>query len=298
MDCNAYRILITGYIDGEVSDDETQRLKAHLQTCKSCYAYLIRAEAMKTVLKRCRLLQDVPEVPPDFAQNISVILRGIVEKEKIPFGTKIKKKYQKFVLGIVEKWVGSLRTRPFAWMTSVSLLLVLIAGVVCVDIYQTVYRENSLQYTQIPPKPVMQVAQKDDTSSVEESTIQAPAEVPAPSVAPELEERSEAESLELGEGEPIQYVDDTPAATVRAAKRSRGLINEKAKQLPVLEASNDRSMDQIEFIEVDEESFLNVEKDESVPVEGYVYSHVITVSQDQFIDDALFVGYVQDALDE
>ena len=55
-------------------------------------------------------------------------------------------------------------------------------------------------------------------------------------------------------------------------------------------------MDHIEFVEVDEESLLNVEKGKGVPVEGYVYSHVITVSQDQFIDDALFVGYVQDAL--
>jgi hypothetical protein len=144
----------------------------------------------------------------------------------------------------------------------------------------------------------MQVAQKDDVSSVEEDIIQAPAEAPPPLVAPEVEERSEAESLELGEGEPIQYVDDPPAATVRVAKRSRGLINEKAEQPPVLEASNDRSMDHIEFIEVDEESFLNVEKDESVSVEDYVYSHVITVSQDQFIDDALFVGYVQDAVYE
>ena len=181
-------------------------------------------------------------------------------------------------------------------MTSVSLLLVLIAGVVCVDIYRTVYRENSLQYTQVPPKPVMQVARKDDASSVEEDIIQAPAEAPAPASAPELEERSETESLELSEGEPIQYVDDPPAATIRVAKRSRGLINEEAKQPPVLGASSDRSMDHIEFIEVDEESFLNIEKDESIPVEGYVYSHVITVSQDQFIDDALFVGYVQDAL--
>ena len=118
-------------------------------------------------------------------------------------------------------------------------------------------------------------------------------------MAPELEERSEAESLELGEGEPIQYVDDPPAATVRVAKRSRGLINEEAKQPPVVGASSDHSMDMdnIEFIEVDEESFLNAAKSES-PVEGYMYSHVITVSQDQFIDDAVFVGYVQDALCE
>lgn len=296
MDCNAYRILITGYIDGELSDDEMQLLKAHLQTCKLCYAYLIRAEAMKTVLKRCRLLQDVPEAPPDFAQNISVILRGIAEKEKISLGAQVKKKYQGFVLGIVEKWVGSLRTRPFAWMTSVSLLVVLIAGVVSVDLFRTVYQEQSRQYPQVPPKPIMQVAQNDKGASVVREDIQAQAETPASSVASELKEWSEAESSGLSEGDPIQYVDITPDTSLRAAKPDSGRIHAKARQPSVLGDSGDQMMEDREFIEVDEESFLQFAKSESVPVEDYVYSHVITVSQDQFIDDTLFVGYVQDAL--
>jgi hypothetical protein len=296
MECNAYRILITGYIDEELSDDEKQLLKTHLQTCKSCFAYLVRAEAMKTVMKRCRLLQDVPEVPPNFAQNISATLRGIAEKEKLSFGAKVKKKYQEFVFGIIERWVGSLKTRPFAWMTSVSLLVVLVAGVVCVDIFRTVYQEKSFQYTQVAPKPTMQIAQNDEVSSVERQAIQAPAEAPAPAVAPELKEWSEAESSGLSEGEPIQYVDVTPVTTLRVAKQNGGRINEKAKQLPVLGDSSDRMMEEGEFIQVDEESFLQFAKSESTSVEDYVYSHVITVSQDQFIDDAVFVGYVQDAL--
>jgi hypothetical protein len=91
-------------------------------------------------------------------------------------------------------------------------------------------------------------------------------------------------------------VDVTPVTTLRAAKQNGGRINEKAKQSPVLGDSSDRMMEEGEFIQVDEESFLQFAKSESTPVEDYVYSHVITVSQDQFIDDAVFVGYVQDAL--
>jgi hypothetical protein len=290
MDCNAYRILITGYLDRELSDDEMQMLKTHLQTCESCLTYLKRMEAMETVLKRYKLLQEVPAVPSNFAHNISVILQGVVKQEKVPFGAKVKRKYREFVLGIVEKWASSLKARPFAWMTSVSFLVVLLAGVVVVDIFQTMDRKKPLQDTKAPLAPVMQVAQKDKTP-VEGKSVQFPA------VASESEKWDETDDHALAEGDPIQY-EDTPISTFRAAQPGRAFIKEEDKQPAGVEASRNRLMEDTEFVEVAEEAFVQFAKNESVSVEGYVYSHVITVSQNQFFDDVVFVGYVQDALFE
>ncbi len=289
MDCNAYRILITGYIDGELSDDEMQMLKTHLQTCKSCFAYLIRAEAMKTVLKRCRLLQEVPEVPPNFARNISVLLREAAKKEKFPFSVKLRAKYREFVLSIIERWVSSLKTRPFAWMTSISLLVILIAGVVFIDILRTIYQERSIQSGKAPPTAVMRVAQKSEAPGGEES-------FQFPEAAPELEKREESYTQIVVEDEPIRYIEIIPESTTLDEKRELGSLKEgTSKQSPVIEASRDRLKEDTKVIEVDEDSFVRSVKSDGVSVEGYVYSHVIEVSQDQFIVDAVFVGYVQDA---
>jgi len=312
MDCNAYRILITGYLDGELSDDEVQMLKTHLQTCGSCLTYLKRMETMETVLKRYTLLQEVPEVPQDFAHNISAILQGITEKKKLSLAAKMRQKYREFVLDIVEKWVGSLRTRPFAWMASASFLVVLIAAVVSVNIFETVYEKKPLQYPGVSPEPVIQVAQKEK-SPVERKSIQFPA------VAPEPEKRAETDIQAIDGGEPIEYVDVDvpPVSTFRAPKPGRTFKKEDEKspviepsrdgsiddESVVIEALRDRSMDD-EPVEVAEEAFIRftknegVAKNENVSVEGYVYSHIIEVSQDQFIDDAMFVGYVQDTLFE
>jgi hypothetical protein len=290
MDCNAYRILITGYIDEELSHDEMQTLKTHLQTCKSCYAYLIRAEAMKTVLKRCRLLQEVPEVPQEFAHNISAILQETTTKEKISLGAKVSTKYRELVLGIVDKWRSSLKTRPFAWMTSVSFCVLLLAGVVFVDVFRTVYEENSGQSAKISPKPVMQIAQKNRGFN-ERSPLQPPA------VALDSEKRSETEGQEIFDNEPIRFAEEIPLEpTILSRQQDKRMPAEEANQLDLLETSGDQVLEDMDVLQFDEVSFKRVvAKGVDASVEGYVYSHVIEVSQELFIDDAVFVGYVQNA---
>ena len=305
MDCEAYRILMTGYLDQELSDAEMHLLKAHLSTCASCCADLKRMETMGTVLKRYTLLQEVPEVPSDFAQNISVLLQGTRKQEKISLGAKVRTKSREVVLGIVERWVSSLRIRPFAWMTSVSVLMILLVGSVFVDVLHTVYEKKPEQQVNISPQPVMPVAQKDKASVVRKS-LQLPAVAPkletqnepsspAPVAgAPTLAEQDERSTQTSGESEPIQYVKAAPEPVTRAVKRDDRAVEKEEQPSPVSESSHGRlGMNAAELAKSAEESFIQVVKSDRSSVEGYVYSHVIESAQEQFIDDAVFVGYVQ-----
>jgi anti-sigma factor RsiW len=115
MDCEAYRILISGYIDGELSEQEMQMLKVHLQTCEACAGYLQKLESMQTALKRYTLFQDMPEIPSNFAGRVTEQLQDIIEEKQSSFGNTLRTRYRTWVIELAERWAGSLKTRPFAW---------------------------------------------------------------------------------------------------------------------------------------------------------------------------------------
>jgi hypothetical protein len=50
MSCPQYKDLISGYLDGELSPDQRQRLENHLQTCPVCAEELRQFTAMKEEL--------------------------------------------------------------------------------------------------------------------------------------------------------------------------------------------------------------------------------------------------------
>jgi hypothetical protein len=234
MNCEAYRILINGYIDQELSDRELQMLKAHLQTCERCLCYLKQMETLQTTLNRYALFQDVPEVSADFAHKVTAQLQEVLEKEHVSLGNRLRTRYRNFVLNIVEKWANSLKTRPFAWTTTMSCFLVLVVGLLFFEVFQRSYQENSIRFEAVAPEAVTQVAQNDSLSKKQEVAL---------------------------------------------------LVETSQGQLP----------DTIEFVDVGEEPFVRVARNDTGLVEDYVYSHVIEVYQDQLVDDAVFVGYVQDA---
>jgi anti-sigma factor RsiW len=242
MDCNAYHVLMTGYIDGELSGDEMQMLKTHLQTCEACLTYLKHLETLETLLKRYHLFQEISDVPADFAHNMSVKLQEVIARERIPLGAKLKEQYRGLVLGIVERWANSLRTRPLTWVTSVSFLVVCIAGIVFVDIFQTVYQDRSLRSVKVAPEPGMQVAPKDKApvgqasprfSAVEPSSgqrdeteiaLQAPVEekpLQSLKIVVESAERGKIHTRSVVEKESIQPAAITPEPVIRAAKQDK-----------------------------------------------------------------------------
>ena len=44
--CEKYAALISAWLDGELNEEETGRLQAHLFTCPGCRAYLADLKAM------------------------------------------------------------------------------------------------------------------------------------------------------------------------------------------------------------------------------------------------------------
>src|SRR4030042_6199771 len=149
MDCNAYRIFISGYIDGELADDEMHMLKGHLQTCEACLSYLHRLEHIEIALKRYNLLQEFPGIPPDFAQNVSRKLQTVLAREKQAVGSELQRTFRERVAAMTEKWGNRLSIRPINWATVVSVLLVGIAGAIGFNVFRTMYSEQVLLSEQV-----------------------------------------------------------------------------------------------------------------------------------------------------
>ena len=82
MTCDAYRILITGYIDDELSETDMAALKAHLRACKPCVQHLERQEALRITLKRYAFMQDAPVMPTSFAQSVTARLQAARAEEQ------------------------------------------------------------------------------------------------------------------------------------------------------------------------------------------------------------------------
>jgi hypothetical protein len=199
MDCNAYHILITGYVDGELSADETQALKTHLHTCEACLTYLQRLEKLETLLKRYHLLQEIPEAPADFAHNISLKLREVIAAQRLPLSVKLKKRSQRVVTSLTERWANSLRARPATWITAMSFVMVLCAGIVFVNLIQTVRQSPVSRTEEFAPEPASQPVVVRSVSK--DKLAEAPA-VSQPVTAPmDAERRDETASNRQGASE-------------------------------------------------------------------------------------------------
>lgn len=262
MDCQGYRILISGYIDGELSDAETQELKGHLQDCGDCLSYLKRLETMETVLKRYQLLQEVPDVSEDFARNLTAALHTKFQHERVPWMVRWRQKGRRWVIGFVEGWATSLRQRPFAWVMATSVFVVFLAGVMFVEVLPGLY-----DHTTLSPS-VEKVAQESDQY----------VEI-APAAAPEAYEA------------PRTGADTQAEKTVSRAKPMTG--NRFAADEATEEETTLEMLEEQPFIQV-----AQTRSSKATSLDDYVYSHVIEIAQDHLIDDAVFAGYVQDAMIE
>ncbi len=65
----------------------------------------------------------------------------------------------------------------------------------------------------------------------------------------------------------------------------------------VIEATDEEQLvGESELIKIADEAFIQVAHKQTRAVEDYVYAHVLEAFQDQFVDDAVFVGYVQNVV--
>lgn len=268
MNCDAYRILITGYIDKELSDSEMQTLKAHLTTCEACLQYLQRQETMEAALKRYSLFQETPEIPVNFASKVTEQLQDILEEEQpVSLGERVTEQVRAVVTHLVERWASSLKTRPFAWTASMSCFVLLFAGLLFFEVYQRTYQPMSALN-----------AGTSETALVTPQTSSQLSEDAAPQMivaqtqeTPEKEEMVELVDLDMETF--IRFEDD-------GVSEKRGAFDQDFQGT---EASNS-----------DKELLLRVAHNDPGSVEDYVYSHVIEINQDRLVDDVVFVGYVQD----
>ncbi|GAK61406.1 predicted transmembrane transcriptional regulator (anti-sigma factor) [Candidatus Vecturithrix granuli] len=275
MNCEASRILISGYLDGELSEQEARLLKVHLQACESCVSYLQRQEALKNALKHYALFQDHLEAPSDFAKKVVIKLQETLTPEQPPLAARIKQTYRHFVFGFVDSWVNSLKTRPFAWATIVSCMLVLVVGLVSFKVVQQVSWQEQARMANIGIEP--------------------PSPIPAPSVLPTahresvgLQNAPSAENVVFEGQKMFQVAEVTP--------ETRNTANKQEKMSDFSSSLQEKTIEFVEtnglIVEEDESPFIRVASHHAPSVEDYVYSHVVEVYQTHLVDDAVFVGYV------
>jgi len=204
-----------------------------------CVAHLHKMERMQSVLKHYQLAQDIPAATPNFAQNISRILQETTPAEARPsFMTLAFSRYRAFVSHLVERWITSLRARPVTWVTSLSCVVVVMAGVVFMDITHTIQQPQ--RYAFLQPN-------RADTAKARRSVVVA---------------------------------EPSPLLIVAVAE----------------DAEDNASAGLPDFIQFSDEPVVQIAETNSESVESYVYSHIVEASQEQLLDNAVFAGYVQDAL--
>ena len=76
--CEDYAALISAWLDGELNEEETGRLQAHLFTCPGCRAYLADLKAMGRAFPS---LEEV-EVPEGFTASVMDRVRAQTPPEK------------------------------------------------------------------------------------------------------------------------------------------------------------------------------------------------------------------------
>ncbi|MBD3308759.1 hypothetical protein GF339_20285 [candidate division KSB3 bacterium] len=288
MKCDAYHILISGYLDGELAEHETQMLKEHLQTCEACVAYLKRLETMKASVKRYALCQQVPEVPAHFARNITAQLQDLVQATPTPLSARLKTAYRSCVLHVIDRWVASLKARPFAWATAVSCALVALVGVGVVSVV-----EVSSPPPSVPTEPRSPQTMVSAPSPSESRQAEPP--------APQLEMKPEMKMVARPQIRVAQ--EESPQVSVRSP--DAGLKEQAVAPPPgqadtaadMIEIAAEQFSEELDHIEFADEPFIQVARNDSDSVKDYIYSHVIEMYQDQFLDDTVFVGYVQSAFD-
>jgi hypothetical protein len=241
MNCDAYHILITGYIDEELSEDELQRLKTHLNTCETCLQYLQRQEMMHTAFKRYSLIQEVPEVPKNFASKVTEQLQGILlEEQSVSFWEKLQQRSQSLVLNLVERWASSLKTRPFAWTVSMSCFLALFVGLLSFEVYQRSFQPVSMpRMAEAPESSPFVVDQNDSLVGVDPESLIRFEETGDFSAAPEFIEVADED------GQPIFHVAQNGAGTVEDYVYSH-----------VIEVYQDRLVDDVMFVGYMQDVFI------------------------------------------
>lgn len=70
--CQEFAALLDPYIDGELSPEETARVREHLSTCDGCRAYVQAALAMRDAFPE---VEDTP-VPDGFAAGVMAAIRA------------------------------------------------------------------------------------------------------------------------------------------------------------------------------------------------------------------------------
>ena len=70
--CKEFSALLDPYIDGELSPEETARVREHLHTCDGCRAYVQAALAIRDAFPEA---EDTP-VPDGFAAGVMAAIRA------------------------------------------------------------------------------------------------------------------------------------------------------------------------------------------------------------------------------
>ncbi|PIE28984.1 hypothetical protein CSA57_11015 [candidate division KSB3 bacterium] len=162
MNCDAYRILISAYIDGELSDSDAQCLKAHLTSCTPCFLCLQEQEKMQAAIKRYTFMQEVPGVPETFSAKIIAQLENELQQlPSLSYTERLAARCRADVRKFVDAWIGSLKLRPFTWTVSAGFFFLSFSALLMNEFYL----QPSGSYLAEPQTPDFEMASREESFS-------------------------------------------------------------------------------------------------------------------------------------
>lgn len=181
--CNAYRLLINLYIDGELDAAEARKVEQHLSECPACRRYC------DEICMVNRAVQDV-ELPKDLHASImSAVSAARMEDEKIVDFPKEETRAH----------APARKKRPGRWIGTVAAML----AVACVGVFgmegglTSVFRGMGAEEAAEANQTVMEEA-------VTESALSAELKSAAPSMKTEMQPEETVETVETTAQQPIR----------------------------------------------------------------------------------------------
>ena len=280
MNCANYRMLMSAYIDHELSDEEAYALKTHLQSCAACVGHLQKMERLHTAFQRYTLVQEQPAVPSAFAQHVMARIQATVT---VPpsWQRRAAARGRAFVIAFTAHWAHSLTRQPLAWTAACAGVCLFAAGVLLTDVATRLNAPTApeMQANVIAPSPQ---AQGVDTLVKSAKTVQL-------ALASQADEQMEGDVFEATEAL-------NGNSLIRIAKHVAGLADVEEAASAAFVDSEAELQDGSPRASANRENVIRQDaRQKNGNLQEYIYSHILESYQDYAMDDVMFVGYAQDA---
>lgn len=154
MHCEHYAELLSGFVDGRLTEGQTNMVLTHVDGCDSCRGDLETLFAIGDSLRHGNVFNDTHEPSPDFVARVMEQVPAAPVIGEPAYRPSMARRY-------FNAFIESLQLRPaFAGAAATAALVIMVGG--ATYIYSTLSKPELMQVTEIKPHSATSVAELED----------------------------------------------------------------------------------------------------------------------------------------